>query len=477
MITIQTLTLRELPTSFGGPAARPRDSVFELSWPPLPRDTAAPPAITGGWAVLTDQPDRLPASLHNGPIHTELATLSHAPQLVIWALPLPNPTGDDVDPLQRVHTLTAHTLTGLQDWLARPDTAGTHLVILTRHGVSTSPYDPAPELAHAAAWALIHTAQNEHPGRITLIDTDDTAATEDNLVATLSRRPAAEPQLALRDGVVHIPRLTPTVALTPPTSPDWELATTGKGDLSNLALVKTDPASVLAPGQIRVQVRAAGLNFRDVVVALGVIADDGLGGEAAGVILDTAPDVTAFRPGDAVMGLFPHNAFAPTAITDHRMVAAIPPGWSFAAAASVPVAFVTAYIALVELGGLGAGQRVLIHAGAGGVGQAAIQIAGHLGAEVFATAHPHKHPVLENLGVPHRRIASSRSLDFAETFRAATGGHGMDVVLEQSQRRLHRRFAAPAGTRRWMFCRNRQDRHPLGPPDRRNPPRGGLPRL
>ena len=75
------------------------------------------------------------------------------------------------------------------------------------------------------------------------------------------------------------------------------------------------------------------------------------------------------------MGLFPHNAFAPTAITDERMVVPIPAGWSFTQAASVPVAFLTAYIALVEIAGLSAGQRVLIHAGAGGVGQAAIQIA------------------------------------------------------------------------------------------------------
>ena len=152
------------------------------------------------------------------------------------------------------------------------------------------------------------------------------------------------------------------------------------------------PPAVLGPGQIRVAIRAAGLNFRDVVVALGAIADEGLGGEAAGVVIETAADVTGFQPGDAVMGLFPHNAFAPTAITDERMVVAIPAGWSFTAAASVPVAFLTAYIALVEIArACVRGREVLIHAGAGGVGQAAIQIAGHLGAQVFATAHPTKH--------------------------------------------------------------------------------------
>src|SRR5262249_49115785 len=104
-------------------------------------------------------------------------------------------------------------------------------------------------------------------------------------------------------------------------------------------------------------------------------------------------------------------------------------GWSFTQAASVPVAFLTAYIALVELAQLSAGQRVLIHAGAGGVGQAAIQIARHLGAEVFATASASKHPVLHRLGVPDRHIASSRTLDFVAAFHHGTDGQGMDVVL------------------------------------------------
>ncbi|WP_459758560.1 MDR/SDR family oxidoreductase, partial [Mycobacterium riyadhense] len=218
-------------------------------------------------------------------------------------------------------------------------------------------------------------------------------------------------------------------SLTPPPAPAWQLGTLGKGDLTNLALVPTDPLTELAPGQVRVAIRAAGLNFHDVVVALGAITDEGLGAEAAGVVIDTASDVTTPRPGDAVMGLFPNNAFAPTAVTDHRMVVPIPTGLSFSQAASVPVAFLTAYITLVELAGLGAGQRVLIHAGAGGVGQAAIQIAHHLKAQVFSTAHPNKHQVLKDLGVRPEHIASSRTLDFVEAFAAATDHQGMDVVL------------------------------------------------
>jgi polyketide synthase 12 len=430
VITISALTLRAVSDQIGRPTsiAGLSDSMFELTWPPMPDLPGPSAARPPTWAVCADSPEHLPASLSNGTIHTDLATVTPCPDLVVWSLPRPEKTEGKADPLRRVHSLTRHILAELQSWLARPDTAKTRLLILTHRAVSVSAYDGVPDLAHAAVWALIHTAQNEHPDRIILLDTDDTAATEDNLLAIVSARPAGEPQLALRDGVVHIPRLTRTRNLTPPDAPDWQLGTTSKGDLTKLTLLPTDPPTTLAPGQIRIQVGAAGLNFRDVVVALGAIADDGMGSEAAGVVLDAAPG-TSLRRGDAVMGLFPHNAFAPTAITDERMVVPIPAGWSFTRAASAPIVFLTAYVALVEIAGLSAGQRVLIHGGAGGVGQAAIQIARHLGAEVFATAHPNKHHVLSDLGVDPGHIASSRTLDFVDTFKGTTDGQGMDVVL------------------------------------------------
>ncbi|CPR08054.1 Fatty acyl-AMP ligase FadD28 and polyketide synthase [Mycobacterium bohemicum DSM 44277] len=431
VITVATITLRELPDISGHLAAAPglRDSVFQLSWPPLLDDTS-PAAATGTeWAVVTGSPDRLPAGLRKGPIYTALATVTPCPEVVIWLLPdAPEADAPEADPLRQVHSLTRDVLDQLQRWLARPDAAQTHLVIITRRAVSVGGYDGVPDLAHAAAWALIHTAQNEHPDRITVLDIDESAATADKVSAIAAARPAGEPQLALRNGAVRIPRLARTPILAPPDAPAWQLGTTRKGDLANLALLPVDPPNTLAPGQIRVQVRAAGLNFRDVVVALGAIADEGMGSEAAGVVLDAGPG-TSLRPGDAVMGLFPHNAFAPTATTDERTVVPVPAGWSFTAAASAPIVYLTAYISLVEIAGLSAGQRVLIHAGTGGVGQAAIRIARHIGAEVFATAHPDKQHVLSGLGIDPAHIASSRTLDFVDTFKAATGGQGMDVVL------------------------------------------------
>ncbi|WP_191499889.1 type I polyketide synthase, partial [Mycobacterium simulans] len=430
VITISALNLRALPDA---PAptisATTRGSLFCLDWPALPSDTVPAAELSLSWVVVAAGPHHLPPGLHQAPTHPDL---SHPDlddtDLVIWALPLSGASEHDALPL--VHNLAQHVLTQLQHWLARPEALSTHLVILTRHAVATSVHDRAPDLAHAAVWALAHCAQNEHPGRITLIDTT-TTSDEALLINTLAAlgHSLTEPQLALRHNSIHSCRLTPDTSLTPPPGSSWQLGTTGKGDLSNLALVPTEPVAALAAGQIRVEIRAAGLNFHDVVVAVGAISDEGLGGEAAGVVIDIADDVSTVQRGDAVLGLFPNNAFAPTAVADHRMVMPIPAGMSFEQAASVPVAFSTAYIALVELGGLRAGQRVLIHGGAGGVGQAAIQIASHLGAQVFSTAHPNKQQILTDLGVPPEQIASSRTLDFASAFAEATDHQGVDVVL------------------------------------------------
>ena len=122
------------------------------------------------------------------------------------------------------------------------------------------------------------------------------------------------------------------------------------------------------------------------------------------------------------MGLCP-GAFAPTVITDHRTLTPIPPGWTFPQAAGTPIAFLTAWHGLHTLANLQPGETVLIHAATGGVGMAATQIARHLGAHIYTTAHPTKWPVLHAQGIPAENIASSRNLDFADTFPP------VDVVL------------------------------------------------
>ncbi|MYU19589.1 zinc-binding dehydrogenase, partial [Streptomyces sp. SID8361] len=126
--------------------------------------------------------------------------------------------------------------------------------------------------------------------------------------------------------------------------------------------------------------------------------------------------------GDRVMGMLP-GSFGPLATADARTVIRMPEGWSFGTAAGVPVAYLTALYALQDLGKVRPGETVLVHAAAGGVGMAAVQLAQHLGATVLGTAHPSKHHALHRLGVPAERLASSRDLGYADTFPTA------DVVL------------------------------------------------
>ncbi|MGW7349355.1 SDR family NAD(P)-dependent oxidoreductase, partial [Streptomyces sp. NPDC054854] len=168
---------------------------------------------------------------------------------------------------------------------------------------------------------------------------------------------------------------------------------------------------------------------RDVLIALGMYPGEApLGSEAAGVVLEVGAEVTDLKPGDRVFGLI-LDAFGPVAVADRRTIVPIPSRLTFAQAAAVPVVYLTAYYGLVDLAGLRAGERVLVHAAAGGVGMAAVQLAHHLGAEVYATASSHKWDAVRALGVADGRIASSRDLAFRETFLEATDGAGVDVVL------------------------------------------------
>jgi polyketide synthase 12 len=286
--------------------------------------------------------------------------------------------------------------------------------------------DPDPDAA--AVWGLVRCAQLENPERFLLVDLDAGAD------AGEAARYAVEPQVAVRDGRVLVPRLIrggASIELTGGAGERaWRLTAANATTLEDVS-VEACP-EVLEPlgsGQVRIDVHAAGINFRDVLIALGMVPGfGGIGGEGAGVVTEIGPDVTGVAVGDRVMGLF-GGAFGPVAVADARMVVPVPDGWDFAQAAGVPVAFLTAWYGLVELAGLRAGESVLVHAATGGVGMAAVQIARHLGAEVYATASPGKHAVLDDLGIDAAHRASSRDVEFEGVFRRASGGRGVDVVL------------------------------------------------
>jgi len=196
------------------------------------------------------------------------------------------------------------------------------------------------------------------------------------------------------------------------------------------------PRALPAVDEIEVEVRATGLNFRDVMYTLGLLSDEAvengfvgpsLGLEFAGVVARIGSEVRGFKSGDRVVGLGPAS-FSNRVLTKANAVALIPGQTAFAAAATIPSTFFTVYYALHYQARLQPGEKILIHGAAGGVGIAAIQIAQWLGAEIFATVgSEEKRDFLHLMGVEH--IHDSRSLSFAEEILAKTGNRGVDVVL------------------------------------------------
>ncbi|MFI1569044.1 type I polyketide synthase [Streptomyces sp. NPDC020490] len=427
--TVESLVLLPVDTAQLRRDAGP-DHLFRVDWTEW---AAAGQPSADALAVIGDDPLGIAGALRGAgaTVTTEpaLDDLTSVPPVVV----LPLAPGDGGADTARART--AELLTTVQHWIADERYADARLLVLTFGAVATRTGEDVTDLGHAGAWGLVRAAQTENPGRLLIADLD-TATAADALPAAVAAAVAQdEPQFALRGGRTLVPRLARTHTsgglLTPPPGTTWALGSTAAGTVDNLALLpRPEAAAELPEHGVRVAVHAAGLNFRDVLVSLGMYPGGGfMGCEAAGVVVETGPGVTHLAVGDRVAGMVPH-AFGPLAVADARMVARIPDGWTFTTAASVPAAFLTAYYGLVDLAGLRAGERVLVHAAAGGVGMAAVRIARHLGAEVFGTASEGKWDALRALGLDDDHIASSRDASFEDRFRAATGGEGVDVVLD-----------------------------------------------
>ncbi|WP_317931163.1 type I polyketide synthase [Streptomyces cellostaticus] len=318
----------------------------------------------------------------------------------------------------------------VQEWLGTGVLDGSRLVVVTERAVDAGP-GVGVRMDGAGVAGLVRAAANEHPERVVLADVDALVGAGGLVLAGTE---LGEPEFAVRDAQVRVPRLVRAAedGLAVPDGRQWRLGVAQQGTVEGLVLEdQADGWRPLAAGEVRVAVRAAGVNFRDVLNVLGMYPGEAgpLGLEGSGVVLEAGPGVADLAVGDVVTGLFP-GAFGPTTVADARLVRRVPTGWSSAQAAATPVAFLTAYHALVELAGLQPGERVLIHSAAGGVGMAAVQLARHLGAEVFATASPSKWAAVRGLGVEASHIASSRTTEFEELFRDASGGRGVDVVLD-----------------------------------------------
>ncbi|MET9353991.1 SDR family NAD(P)-dependent oxidoreductase [Streptomyces sp. NPDC006617] len=420
--TVGGLTLRAVRADRIAAATSEPEALYELEWVATPLDEQM-----GRSGDLTEL---------QSPDTVGLASLSASVSDAVVARfePAGASDGDLPGVVDGTHWLVGQALQLVQNWLADERCAENRLVVLTRSAVQALPGDAGPDLAAAAVRGLVRTAQSENPGRFVLVDVDGREESERAVTAAVA---SGADELVIRQGRAYRPQLvrpTDKDLLRAPAEENWRLDTLTPGTLDSLDLLPLEQAEPLREGEVRIAVRAAGLNFRDVMIALGMYPDRALiGSEGAGVVLEVAPGVTDLAPGDAVLGLLA-GGVGPTSVTQRALLTKMPTGWSFAAAASVPIVFLTAYYGLVDLADLRPGEKVLVHAAAGGVGMAAVQLARHLGAEVFGTASTGKWPTLREQGLDDRHIANSRTLDFEPQFLEATGGQGADVVLDATAR-------------------------------------------
>ncbi|WP_328610184.1 SDR family NAD(P)-dependent oxidoreductase [Amycolatopsis sp. NBC_00345] len=431
VLSADSLVLRSASTALATGARADRQPLFRVEWTPVP--AASAPGTR--WAIVGgDEFGFAAAASLAGDVVTSFVD---SPDEVAGAVPevflLPVKGDLTAGGPASVHALTARALGRIQQFLADDRFAGSRMVVVTRGAMAAGGED-VTDLAAAAVWGLVRSAQTENPGRFLLADLDDTEESADAVPALLGAFEDGESQVVVREGVVSAGRLAPLVpgdGLLPPSDSPWRLDSSHRGSLENLTLLACpEVLEPLTGRQVRIRVAAAGVNFRDVLKALGMYPGrDGLmGAEATGVVTEIGPDVTSVKPGDRVLGMI-DGGFGPVAVADERYLGLVPEGWSDESAASVALVFLTAYHAFVDLAGLRRGETVLVHAGAGGVGMAAIQLARHLGAEVFATASEGKGDRLRALGVADDHIASSRTTEFGPRFLEATGGRGVDVVL------------------------------------------------
>ncbi|MEH6404343.1 MAG: SDR family NAD(P)-dependent oxidoreductase [Sneathiella sp.] len=309
------------------------------------------------------------------------------------------------------------------------------LHILTRGSQFLNEHTPSP--LQAPLWGLGRVIANEYPDlQCKLID----IAGDQIDIAALSNEILAEDrenEVILDNTSRFGTRLRPIHAEEENTHviENAGLNFRSPGALENLAWFEKkipEPAS----DEICINMRATGLNFRDVMWAMGVLKDEAvengyagptLGMEGSGVITAIGADVEGFKIGDRVM-CFASDCFSQYLCTKTTAVTQIPENMSFCEAATIPSVFLTIYYALEHLARLQPGERVLIHGAAGGVGLAAIQYAKHIGAEIFVTAgSDEKRDFLKLQGIDN--IFDSRSLDFADQIMEQTGGDGIDVVL------------------------------------------------
>ncbi|HVR07471.1 MAG TPA: SDR family NAD(P)-dependent oxidoreductase, partial [Thermoanaerobaculia bacterium] len=424
LVEVAGLRSRPVEESAFGRAEGVASALYQLSWTASPAPAASP--ASGRWLVVAGEDDAAAADvverLRQSGVACERVTAAALPA----ALPAEHVVClwrgvEEGGSAEGAHRLSAEGLSLVQ--LVAEQERSPRLWWATRGAVSVTAEESA-EVAQASLWGLGRTVMQEHPElSCTLIDLEEGAQAAEALVCELTGADG-EQEIAWRGGQRHVARLTRASGASVPAAENYSLVSGAKGALDGLVLVAA-PRRRGGRGEVEIEVRASGLNFRDVLNALGMYPGEAgpLGSECAGVVTAVGEGVEGLAVGDRVMALVA-GGFGRYVVTDARLVARVPSGLSLAQAATIPVAFLTAWYALHDLAELKAGERLLVHAAAGGVGMAAVQIARWIGAEVFGTASAPKWDVVRSLGV--KRVASSRDLSFVEEMRSAGG---VDVVL------------------------------------------------
>jgi myxalamid-type polyketide synthase MxaB len=321
------------------------------------------------------------------------------------------------------------------------------LVTKGTQGVGESQVSPL-HIQQASLWGLGRVIALEHPDLQCVRLDLDPMADQTEILSLLEelRSPDREDQIAYRQGVRYVARLIRQRSgaserqanrLALPTAP-FQVKITDYGLLENLTLAPMTRRPP-EPEEVEIAVCACGLNFRDVLNALGLLQaytqqqgidaaiDIPFGGECAGRIVAVGEQVSQFQVGDEVMAVMALGSLSSFVTVKADFVVPKPPELSFESAATIFTTFLTAYYGLHHQAKMQPGDKILIHAAAGGVGQAAVQLAQRVGAEIFATASPSKWEFLQSTGV--NQVMNSRTLDFAAAVMTTTGGQGVDIVL------------------------------------------------
>ncbi len=421
------------------------DRLLTVEWEQRQPPTASVNGASAGrWLLISsDDTDDLPAHLTDalvagGAQCRTAASVADADGLTGVVI-VTAPAGDD--PTEACLTRGRELVRQIVDIageLSNTDSQPPRLYVVTRNSQAVASHDRV-NLDQGGVRGLVRVIGAEQaPLRPSQIDVDS-LTTADQLAQELLSG-SDEDETAWREGSWYAARLrrTPLRAeerrtiLADPGSDGMRLQIRTPGDLQTLEVVAAERPTPAA-GQVEVAVGASSINFADVLAAFGRYPTfDGtqpqLGLDFAGVVTAIGPGVTEHRVGDKVGGFGAGGCWGTYVTCDARLVAPLPAGLTAEAAAAVSTGYGTAWYGLCDLARIGADDRVLIHSATGGVGQAAIAIARHAGAEIFATAgSPARRQLLRDMGIEH--VYDSRSTSFADEIRRDTDGYGVDVVL------------------------------------------------